>query len=239
MRPDRAFVLLVIVLSVLAGCLGLLAGRASGQDLAAGGLRISPESRELILYYETGGCGYYNSRLSRPTVPPAPSGVTIGIGYDLGFNTKEQIAADWGPYLPAEQVARLQSVAGLKGAWAKSALPRVRDIRIPWEIAIQVYEKRTVPRFARMTEQAYPGITGMPAHVQGVMLSTTFNRGASFAGDRRRELRWTRDDIERGSLVKLPAYQLQMRRLWPDILGLQRRYTAHAGLMQRVLDESR
>jgi hypothetical protein len=225
---------LLILLCGIAASLGL----GMGQDLAAGNLRISSESRELILYYETGGCSYYNARLKRPTVPPAPSGVTIGIGYDCGFNSREQIAADWGPYLPASQIARLQSVAGLKGAWAKAALPRVRDIVVPWEVAVKVYESRTVPRFAKLTERAYPGVLALPSHMQGVMLSTSFNRGTDFVGDRRRELRWTRDDIAHGSTAKLPAYQLQMRRLWPTTLGLQRRYSAHAGLMQRAIDES-
>lgn len=235
MRPDRSFVLLVVLLLTL---FGSIVEVAKAQNLPAGPLRISPESRELIIYYETGGVGYYNAKLARPTVPPAPSGVTIGIGYDLGYNSKDQIAADWSPYLPAAQVARLQSVAGLKGEWAKAALPRVRDIHIPWETALQVYEKRTVPRFASMTERAYPGITAMPAHIQGVMLSTSFNRGTDFVGDRRRELRWTRDDIAHGNMVQLPSYQLQMRRLWPNTLGLQRRYSAHAGLMQRELDSN-
>lgn len=215
----------------------LFTGIASADPLAAGDLRISPESRDLIYYYETGGKGYYLSRLSRPTVPPSPSGVTIGIGYDIGYNTAAQVRQDWAGVIPQAQVERLASVAGLKGASAKAALPRVRDIVIPWDAACTVYEKRTMPRFAKLTASTYPGIKDMPPHIQGVMLSTTFNRGSALSPySRRKELVWSRDDIEVGRMVKLPSYQLSMRRLWPNIAGLQKRYAAHAGLMQRAVD---
>lgn len=216
----------------------LLCAFGFSAPLPAGTLRISPESRELIIRYETGGRVEYNARLQYPEVPPGQSGVTIGIGYDLGYNTPAQIAADWAGVLPAAQIARLQSVAGKTGATARAVLARVRDIRVPWEAALKVYETRTVPRFARMTEQAYPGVTRLPWHVQGVMLSTTFNRGAGMVPyERRKELVWSRDDIAAGRMTRLPDYQLQMRRLWPNIPGLQRRYAAHAGLMQRALTE--
>lgn len=207
------------------------------ETIAAGNLRISKASEDLILYYETGGQGYYTSRLQKPTVPPGASGITIGIGYDLGYNSREQIGADWLGRLPAAQIARLQGVAGLKGASAKAALIRVKDIIIPWDTAVAVYKSRTVPRFARMTEQAYPGILKTAPDVQGVFLSMTFNRGSAFTPyDRRKEMVWSRNDVQSRNYVNLPDYQLQMRRLWPSILGLQRRYAAHAGLLQHSLD---
>ncbi len=202
-------------------------------------LTPSAESKAMCIHYETGGEAYYRAKLQRPTVPPSPSGVTIGCGYDLGYNTRAQIAADWSAHLTPGQLQRLQSCAGLTGAAAKAALPRVRDIIIPWPAAMAVYDARSTPRFAALTESAYPGIAKTHPHIQGIMLSTTFNRGTSFTGDRRRELRWTRDDIAAGRTEKLPEYQLQMRRLWPAIPGLQKRYAAHAGLIQRGIDSAR
>lgn len=225
-------------MKALIAAIAALFSQAPAETLPAGELRISPESRELILYYETGGQGNYIAKLERPTVPPGASGITVGIGYDLGYNTAGQIRADWGGMIPAPQVERLASVAGRTGANARAALSRVRDIVIPWEAAVKVYENRTVPRFAALTVKAYPGIKATPPHIQGVMLSTSFNRGTAFSPyERRKELVWTRDDIRAAKLAKLPDYQLSMRRLWPTIRGLQRRYAAHAGLMQKALDQ--
>jgi hypothetical protein len=211
---------------------------AQADTIPAGEMRISPESRELILYYETGGQGYYQSKLQRPTVPPGASGITIGIGYDLGYNTAAQIRADWKNVIPAAHIDRLAGVAGRKGSSARAVLSRVRDIVIPWEAAVSVYENKTVPRFAALTVKAYPGVLSTHPHIQGVMLSTSFNRGTSFRPyDRRKELIWTRDDLKASKVAKLPGYQLSMRRLWPDIRGLQKRYAAHSGLMQKALDQ--
>lgn len=206
-------------------------------DLKAGPLTISKASKDIIIYYEVGGASYYTSRLQFPTVPPGFSGITIGIGYDLGYNSRDQIQKDWGGKLPQAQVDRLKGVAGLKQASAKAALARVKDIRIPWDTALAVYDERTVPRFAALTAKAYPGLKNMNPDIQGIILSTSFNRGTSFAGDRRRELLWTRNDVKIGKADKLGTYQLQMRRLWPNILGLQRRYTAHAGLIEKSLQK--
>lgn len=210
---------------------------AADPTISAGELRISPEAKEMILFYEVGGPGYYQARLQRPTVPPGSSGITIGIGYDLGYNTASQIRADWKGQIPDAHVERLASVAGRKTTAAKSALGRVRDIAIPWDAAVAVYEKRTVPRFAALTVATYPGIKATHPHIQGVMLSTSFNRGTAMTPyERRKELVWTRDDLRTGKTAKLPSYQLAMRRLWPTIPGLLKRYTAHAGLIQNALD---
>jgi hypothetical protein len=209
---------------------------ATADTIPAGDLRISPESREMILYYETGGQGYYQTRLQRPTVPPGQSGITIGIGYDLGYNTPAQIRADWLGVLPEPQVDRLAGVAGKTGASARAALSRVRDIIVPWGAASKVYEQRTVPRFAKLTINTYPGIKATHPHIQGVILSTTFNRGSAMTPyERRKELVWTRDDLRAGKFDRLPSYQLAMRRLWPTIPGLQKRYAAHAGLIKNAL----
>lgn len=221
---------------LIIGCIFLFHACVKGETLQAGDLTISKAAKDLILYYEVGGAAYYVGHLERPTVPPGASGITIGIGYDLGYNSVAQIRKDWGDKLPSAQVERLASVAGKTSGNARAALSRVRDIRIPYAIALQVYDGRTVPRFAKLTKDTYPGITKMNPDIQGVILSTSFNRGTAMGGDRRKELRWTRDDIQAGKVGKLSSYQLQMRRLWPDIRGLQRRYTAHAGLIAKSLE---
>lgn len=228
----------IAFLAFLFGWFSWLQTPSKAEDgIKSGGLSISQASIDLIIEYEVGGGkGYYDKYLSRPTVPPGFSGTTIGLGVDLGYYTQAQIKDMLNGLIPESQVKRLMLVAGKKGSAAKASLPSVRDIIIPWDVALKVYYEKTIPSFAKLTNTTYPGLSSLHPHIQGVMLSTTFNRGPSLAGDRRKELLWSRNDIKVGKYAKLPSYQLQMRRLWPDIKGLQRRYTSHAALMQRVVD---
>jgi hypothetical protein len=208
-----------------------------GQDIVTGGLKISKESADLIIDFETGGRSYYEAKLKRVTVPPGQSGVTGGSGFDFGYNTPAQIREAWSGVLPDAQVERLVRVSGKTGASARAALPSVKDITITWDQAMQVYSKTSMPRFAKLTLQTYPKIENLHPHIQGVMLSTTFNRGSAMTPySRRKELVWSRDSIREGNIKVLPGFQKSMVRLWPNIRGLQRRYTAHAALMQRAVD---
>lgn len=204
--------------------------------MSAGGLRIGPSAYELIVEYETGGRVYYERALTRPTWPKGASGVTIGVGYDLGYNTPQRIAQDWA-HLPSAQVKQLQSVAGLKGAAAKLALPRTAGIRIAWSDALRVFNERTVPRFARDTLSAFPGLESAPEEVQGVMLSLVFNRGSSFTGGTRAEMRNCAMHIAAGRWRALPGEFRSMKRLWQgkNLDGLLRRREAEARLIERAL----
>lgn len=67
----------------------------------------SPEGLEFILKKETGGPRYYEKRLARPSWPGVCSGITIGVGYDLKHHTKEQIRADWKPYISPDNYRTL------------------------------------------------------------------------------------------------------------------------------------
>ena len=94
-----ALVTVFLCLSGIAEASGSLAMPSSRQlavpTLPAGRALISKEAYDLIVQYECGGQVYYTSRLSNPTWPGGASGVTIGIGYDLGYNAVDQIRKDW------------------------------------------------------------------------------------------------------------------------------------------------
>lgn len=64
-------------------------------DMPASGLVLSDRAVDMIIRYETGGKAYYVKKLVRPTWPGGDSGVTIGIGYDLGYYSAAQIRSDW------------------------------------------------------------------------------------------------------------------------------------------------
>lgn len=206
--------------------------------IPAAPLTLSPEGMQMILDFEVGGGAvYYNRYLLHPTWPGASSGVTIGVGYDLGYNTRAQIAADWAA-LPAGVVSRLQSCAGITGAAGRLKAPSVRDIVIPWETALSVYQRRTVPRFARQTETAYPGTHTLHPHIQSAMLSWVFNRGPGISptSDRDREKRAIRTAIP-GTPRALPPQFRSSKRLWTgrNVPGLIRRREDEAKLIEAAL----
>lgn len=200
--------------------------------LTSGGLKISREGYQLILDFEVGGGPvYYNRYLKKLTRPPGASGITMGIGYDLGYNSKDQIAKDWHELSP-DTIKRLQSVSGLTGSAAQYRLAAVKDIEVPWDVANKVYQTSTIPRFAKKTVVAYPGVDKLHPHIQGVMLSWVFNRGEgiSSTSSRDTEKRLLRRDIP-GKPKALGGHIRASIRLWAGkISGLVRRRNSEANL---------
>jgi GH24 family phage-related lysozyme (muramidase) len=211
--------------------LGFLSLQCEAAFLKSGGLEISKEGYQLILNHEVGGGPvYYTKRLQRPCYPGGASGVTIGVGYDLGYNTREQIDADWA-MLPSETRNRLKACAGLKGAAARRLIPGVRDIIIPWDAARQVFDKNTIPRFAKITNKSYPGTDKLHPHIQSAHLSWVFNRGGGITkSSRDLEKRLIRRDTPNSPKL-LPGHYRASKRIWRG-KGLD-------GLLRRREDEAR
>ena len=225
---------------ILAMALPPTSGGSDAVYMRAEPLAISKEGYNLILKHEVGGgASYYSRYLARPCWPGGASGVTIGVGYDLGYNTRSQIAADWKALSP-DIIARLQSVAGAKGTAAQRLTPTLRSISIPWDIAEKVYRERTIPRFARLTENAYRGTATMHPHAQSAMLSWVFNRGEGISSSSRDiEKRAMRSDIP--TRVKLlPGHFRASKRIWigRGLDGLLRRREDEARLIESIWNKS-
>jgi hypothetical protein len=225
---------------------GLLVDGIAGQKTLAalfpgellGSPLLSYRAIELILEFEIGGGQeYYTRFLQRPTWPEGASGITIGIGYDLGYNTVEVFNKDWNKLRDADQ-KRLSNCCGFKGEVAKNRLASVRDIVIAWELAWEVFNDVTVPKFYDLTREAFPGFDELPADVQGGLVSLVFNRGTSMEGNRRREMRAIRDLVPRKDVNGIANQIRQMKRIWEGTSiarGMNRRREAEADL----IDEAR
>jgi hypothetical protein len=200
----------------------------------AASLRCSSRSLESIVQFEIGSRAQYEKLYSRPTWPRGESGVTIGIGYDLGFTARAQIEADWGPYLEQADRAALAAAQGAKGIAAQQLLRGLRHITIPLVAAEAVFYASTLPRFARLTRDTFPGVEKLPLDAQGALLSLVFNRGTSLGGERRREMRAIRDALsgQRPSLEQIAAQVEAMQRLWPEVRGLRDRRRSEASLIR-------
>lgn len=202
-------------------------------------MTLSPEGVKLLLDYEVGGGeDYFRKFLSRPTWPGESSGVTIGIGFDLGYNSQAQFAEAWGTLLADEPLAILAGSLGLKGQPAREWLhgkPEARGIEITWNQALGVFTNVTVPRFFVQMLRIYPQANDLPEGARDALLSLVFNRGTSLSGERRSEMVSIQNALKFNRLREVPDLLRAMKRLWPSTLGLQKRRDAEAELFAKSL----
>jgi hypothetical protein len=186
-----------------------------------------------LIEFEISSPEYYHRNLKRPIWPGGESGITIGIGYDLGYNTPRQIERDWTGRIPESDISRLVRLARLRGDEARRALRRVSGVSIPFETAERVFYESTLTRFAAFTRRAYPGVERLPADVQAMLLSLVYNRGTAMSGSRRREMKAIKALIRRKDLAGIADQIRSMKRLWDrNVLpGLHERRDTEADLV--------
>ena len=63
---------------------------------------ISPEARDLVVNFEIGSRAAYDRAYKHPVWPGGASGVTIGIGYDIGHCGLDDFTRSWKDKLPEE-----------------------------------------------------------------------------------------------------------------------------------------
>ena len=199
-------------------------------------LKPSARSIEALIGYETGGRAYYEARLSRPTWPGGQSGVTVGVGYDLGYRTPAAIARDWRGCVGDVVALELAGVAGVKGTRAQRAVRCLRDVVIPWESALEVFRGVTLPDWIGRTGQALPGAERLHPDVQGVLVSLCYNRGTGMSGESRREMRAVRNAVGRGDVAEIARQIRRMQRLWvgKGLDGILRRREAEARMVEEA-----
>lgn len=199
-------------------------------------ITISPKAEALILESEG---------MDQPgRWPGNSSGITIGHGYDLGYTSVAECKADWSRHLPPETLRRLSLACGHRGEAAHRLARQFADITISRAAADEVFRRATLPKWAALCAQAFPGVESLPADAQGALVSLCFNRGTSMDGERRREMRDIRDAVRahaagrqtmEATLRRIAAALLSMRRLWPETPGLQRRREREAALVTSAL----
>jgi len=205
---------------------------------------LSKKSLDLILEFEVGGGeNYYNKFLKNPSWPEGQSGVTIGVGYDLGYVNKAEFSEDWKD-LPKEVFDRLYKVVGIKGYNAKNLVRGLKDISIPWDLALKVFNNKTVTKFWNLTKQTFPNFDNLPEDAKGGLVSLVFNRGNALEGDRRREMKLIRDGMaitttfDQKALSFIANQIRNMKRIWIGgsiEKGMSRRRDAEAKLIEESL----
>ena len=84
------------------------------------------------------------------------SGVTIGIGYDLGYAAMQDVAEDWLPYIGAAATDLLQTVRGITGLPAREAAANIRSVEIDWNAAHSNFVSVLTNLYAGETIRYFP-----------------------------------------------------------------------------------
>lgn len=203
---------------------------------------LSDRGYKFVVDHETGGRAYYEDVIrSRPVWPGARSGVTIGFGYDLGYQTMAEFRSDWGGLLSSAAMTRLGTAIGVTGQAARQLTGQLRDIVVGWDQSLVVFDNKTLPKFVGRTYRNLPrpALDALHGHCISVLVSLVFNRGATFRepGDRYREMRDILAALEAGRPERVPALLRSMKRLWvgTDAPGLVRRREEEAVLFEQGL----
>lgn len=172
--------------------LGLILAMLVAAPVAAG--NITPEGERMITHHEVGGQRAYERKYQWPVCPACDktaSGVTLGIGYDLRHNSKEQVRSDWGDH---PQLPRLLQAQGLGGHAAIAMARSMRDVITPWPMALQKFrDTGVVPHKNRARRAFGREFDRLSPWAQDALLSLVYNRGPSMVGPARVEMRFIRD----------------------------------------------
>jgi hypothetical protein len=200
--------------AVLPAALALLA-----LGLFAGGVLAEPaplpeRAVDLIIAHEIGSPALYQRRYRRPLWPGAHSGVTVGVGYDLGHRRAVVIAKDWQLH---PQAPRLASAAGVIGPPARELARTMDDVEVDWPFALQVFERTSLVEHHRIARRVFGPrhFDRLPGLAQGALVSLVYNRGGAMTGPARAEMRAIRDDcLPRDDLPCIADQLRAMLRLW-------------------------
>jgi GH24 family phage-related lysozyme (muramidase) len=208
-----------------------------GLPLTGAALTASTRSLDALVAFEISSPRYYEKHLASPVWPGGESGVTIGIGYDLGTVTTNEFAADWRAYLAGADMVALSRVVGRQGAQARNTLTSVNSVVVTFEAAEKVFYLTTLPEVAMNTRRLYPGTEKLPPDAAGALVSLVYNRGTRLEGDTRKEMKAIRALVPNIDLTGIAVQLRSMKRLWdPDELpGLIARREAEAVLVEQAM----
>ena len=194
---------------------------------------ISKKAINLIISEEVSSQKNYEKKLMGIIWPGGESGATIGIGYDLGYVTAEEIERDWRYEIGSSQVAILKMFAGLRGEKAKRAVQLnmvSKQVQIPFASATNVFIKTSLKKFGRSANTIYPGLDKLFPDAIGGIVSMVYNRGTKLEGERRTEMKAIVPLVAAQDYDGIAEQIEASKRLWDN--GLVQRRIKEAALVK-------
>lgn len=199
-------------------------------------LPIGLESFEEIIADEDTSEYYYEQRYRKPEWPGGSSGVTILLGYDLGYATHDKVNRDLKGKIFDSMLAACQSCVGITGIRAHTKMLEVHDkIDLSWHLALDVFLHNDIPEWLATNDHILPNMTKLSPNRRGILLSLSYNRGASYnlQGDRYREMRAIKSDMANEHFNNISAQLRSMARLWPAGNGVHSRRLREAAIWDK------
>lgn len=201
-------------------------------------LTISDDAVLLIVTEEDSDEAYYNRHYTHFDWPTGASGPTIGIGYDCGYVTAQELRDDWAGIVSDDVIAKLLPAVGRKGSAARDWVAAHRaDVTIAWVPALAEFKQREVPKWIERVADELPNLDKLSGDSRGALVSLAYNRGASFdlPGVRFSEMRAIRAHMAAREFDRIPDEFLSMQRLWPQGGDLWHRRAHEAALFAKGL----
>jgi len=175
---------------------------------------ISKRAIDLIIQHEVGGREVYTRKYQKPIWAGGDSGCTVGLGYDLGYVTEKQFFEDW-QGLNLNFLNALKRFCGVKGEVVKSMLKgEVLNVIIPYNIAYDVFVKKSIPKYYAMTKRIYPQLDTLNEDTRGALVSMVYNRGSKIEGDSRKEMKAIVDLVAKQDYEGIAEQIEKSKRLW-------------------------
>jgi hypothetical protein len=176
---------------------------------------------------------------AHPYWPGGESGITIGVGWDLGQHCKSELFRAWAG-LDRATLRQLEEAIQKRGRAAALLVPQLKLIDVPRSISRSVFRSSLEDSYYPMTLRLFPGVERLPTEVQVALLSVVFNRGVLLGRDpdwskakeldRRWEIRRLREDVRQRDFFAIYIRLGTMKRLWEK--------SGPRGLLYRRRDDS-
>jgi GH24 family phage-related lysozyme (muramidase) len=175
---------------------------------------ISKKAIELIIQHEIGGREVYTRKYQKPIWAGGDSGLTIGIGYDLGYIKEKDLFSDW-VGLNLNFLNAMKRFCGVKGEVVKTMMRgEVLNVVIPYNMAYDVFVKKSLPKYYAMTKKIYPQLDTLNEDTRGALVSMVYNRGAKLDGESRKEMKAIVELVAKQDYDGIAEQIERSKRLW-------------------------
>jgi GH24 family phage-related lysozyme (muramidase) len=208
---------------------------------------LSKKANDLIIKYEVGGGeAYYNKKARFPIWPGGASGVTIGIGVDLGHISFKEFDTYISTYYSTDESSRLAKCIGHTGSQndpnseieMKSLVQSVSDCELSWENALALHIDYTIPIYHKRTLKTFKGIEKLPLDAQGAIVSLVFNRGTRLTGPNRQHMGNIANLISQYTPSNKKTILEEIAKNFEDMISIWEGQKIYEGIKKRRLEEA-